>query len=96
MCIQQCGLCRKTNARLPVSSLSLTLVLSLCEDHEDKLPTGLRYESLVLGHKGEAGGVCVITGMCVNYAPAPINQGHKLGKQEDGGRGGGSRGRQFE
>lgn len=33
--------------------------------------------------------VCVITGMCVNYAPPPINQGHKLGKQEDGHQGGG-------
>lgn len=34
--------------------------------------------------------------MCVNYTPPPINQGHKLGKQEDGQQGGGSRGSQFE
>lgn len=99
MCIRQCGVCRKNNARLIVSSLSLALVLSVCEDHEDKLPTVLRYESPVAGQKGEVGGgggVCVITGMCVNYAPPPINQGHKLGKQEDGHRGGGSKRGQFE
>lgn len=43
--------------------------------------------------RGEAGGVCVITGMCVNYTAPPINQGHNLGTREDGHEGGGS---QFE
>lgn len=37
-------------------------------------------------------GVCVITGMCVNYAPPPINQGRTLGKREDGHGGGGGGG----
>lgn len=60
VCIRQCGVCRKNNARLIVSSLSLALVLSVCEDHEDKLPTVLRYESPVAGQKGEVGG-----GRCV-------------------------------
>lgn len=35
----------------------------------------------------------VITGMCVNYAPPPINQGRTLGKREDGHGGGGKRGK---
>lgn len=74
------GPLNKNNTPPFVSFLSLTLFLAAFEDDEDKRPR-LDMRVRWLGRRG--GGGVVVSGMCVNCAPPPINHGDKLKEKKE-------------
>lgn len=79
--------CSTKTTLLLLSHLPHSLSLSAFEDHEDKLPSWiLRVQWQDRRGGGGVGGI--ISGMCVNCTPPPINQGDKQEEEEEGKQGG--------